>query len=87
MNLAKEVSCITPTKAVFASASIIFVMHQDPFSSLQQRLVHSKLTCDQDSLVNKTDYVELGLDCTDVCRALNRGLNERRSDELTSSAA
>ena len=34
-------------------------------------------------MVNKTDYVELGLACTNVCKALDRGLNGRRLDELS----
>jgi len=36
-------------------------------------------------MVNKQDYVELGLACTDVCRALERGMGGRRLDELGSS--
>ena len=34
---------------------------------------------------NKTDYVELGLACADVCEALNRGMNGRRLDDLSQS--
>ena len=33
-------------------------------------------------MVNKTDYVELGLACADVCGVLDRGLNGKRVDEL-----
>ena len=33
-------------------------------------------------MVNKIDYVELGLACADVCRALDRGTNGRRLNEL-----
>ena len=36
-------------------------------------------------MVNKTDYVELGLACADVCRALDRGMGGRRVDELSQS--
>ena len=36
-------------------------------------------------MANKADYVELGLACADVCRALDRGMNERRMDELSRS--
>jgi len=45
----------------------------------------SGLTHNQDSMVNKTDYVELGLACADVCRALDRGMNGRRLDQLSQS--
>ena len=36
-------------------------------------------------MVNKTDYVELGLACADVCRALDLGMSRRRVDELSQS--
>ena len=43
-------------------------------------------TCDwQDSMANKADYVDLGLSCADVCRALDRVMNRRRVDELSQS--
>jgi len=34
-------------------------------------------------MVNKADYVELGLTCADVCEALNRGMDKRRADQLS----
>ena len=36
-------------------------------------------------MVNESDYVDLGLACTDVCRALDRGMSGRRVDELSQS--
>jgi hypothetical protein len=36
-------------------------------------------------MINKVDYVDLGLACADVCRALDRGMNGRRLDELSGS--
>ena len=36
-------------------------------------------------MLNKSDYVELGLACADVCRALDRGMSGRRADELSQS--
>ena len=44
-----------------------------------------RLTFTQDLMVNKQDYVDLGQFCADVCKALDRGLEGRRSDELSSS--
>ena len=35
--------------------------------------------------MNKADYVELGLACADVCKALDRGMKGRRADELNQS--
>ena len=37
----------------------------------------------QDTKINKRDYVELGLSCADVCRALDRGLNGGGTVELS----
>ena len=36
-------------------------------------------------MLNKQDYVELGLACADVCRALDRGVNGRRLEEIGQS--
>ena len=40
-------------------------------------------TSNQDSMANKTDYVDLGITCADVCKALHRGMNGRSLDELS----
>ena len=34
-------------------------------------------------MANKTDYVDLGIACADVCRALHRGMNGKSLDELS----
>ena len=47
--------------------------------------MHCRLTSDQDSMANKADYVELGMACADVCKALDRGMNGRRLNELNQS--
>ena len=36
-------------------------------------------------MVDRKDYVKLGLACADVCRALDRGLNRSQADQLTQS--
>ena len=36
-------------------------------------------------MANKTDYVELGLACANVCGALDRGLNGKKLDDLSQS--
>ena len=36
-------------------------------------------------MAKKVEYVELGLTCTGVCEALNRGMDKRRADELSQS--
>ncbi|KAF9793423.1 hypothetical protein BJ322DRAFT_128147 [Thelephora terrestris] len=39
----------------------------------------------RDSMVNRTDYVELGLACAGVCKSLDRGTDGRRADQLNQS--
>ena len=36
-------------------------------------------------MANKLDHVELGLECADICRALDRGLSGKKLDELSPS--
>ena len=84
MNLAKEVSGVMPAKAVFGSVSILLTMIRVRFSSL---IICSEFTCDQDSMANKADYVELGLTCANVCKALDRGMNGKRLDEISQSVS
>ena len=36
-------------------------------------------------MANDQDYIELGMACAGVCRALDRGLNGRQLDELGQS--
>ena len=35
---------------------------------------------------NGQDYVELGLNCADVCTALDREMNGKRQDDLSTCA-
>jgi hypothetical protein len=42
----------------------------------------SRFTPIQDSAVNEQDYVELGLNCAEICTALDRGMNEKKLDHL-----
>jgi len=44
-----------------------------------------RLICNQDSMINEVEYVELGLSCADVCRALDRGMSGRGVGELSQS--
>jgi len=36
-------------------------------------------------MINEADYVDLGLACADVCKALDRGMRGRRVNELSQS--
>ena len=39
----------------------------------------------QDAMINLDDYVDLGLACSIVCTALDRGLKGKRLNELSGS--
>jgi len=82
LNVMKEATSITPAPAVFGTVGVLLTMIRVRFSS---PTTHPKLTFIQDSMANKTDYVELGLACADVCRALDRGMDGRRLDEFSRS--
>ena len=89
MNLAKEVSGVTPAKAVFGSVSVLLTMIRVrcPLSECSPDNVLIMATCNQDSMANKTDYVELGLACANVCRALDRGMGGKKLDETSDSVS
>ena len=36
-------------------------------------------------MANEADYVELGLSCADICRALDRGMNGKKLNDLSQS--
>ena len=36
-------------------------------------------------MTNRSEYVELGLACAEVCRTLDRGMNGKKVDDLTQS--
>lgn len=40
----------------------------------------------QDSMSNEQAYVELGLNCADICEALDQGLDGKGLDDLNQSA-
>ena len=85
MNLAKEATSMTPAKGVFGSVSILLTMIRVCCFSHSPLIVYPRLTHNQDSLVNQIDYVELGLACADVCRALYRGVDGRQLGDLSQS--
>ena len=43
------------------------------------------LTRSQDTMANEHNYVDLGLSCADICKALERGMDEKSSDDLSES--
>jgi len=85
LNLAKEISGITPAKAAFGSVGVLLTMIRVRFRSSDSVTTSLWFTLVQDSMVNKQDYVELGLSCADICRALDRGTGGKSLDDLSHS--
>jgi len=83
MDLAEKISSITPAKAVFATVAVLLAMIKVFSSSSAVRC--PELTRSQESMINALDYVELGLFCSDICRALDRGMNGKKLDNLNQS--
>lgn len=83
MDLAEKISSITPAKAVFGTVVILLTIIK--VCSLLFRDEMLQFTCNQESVVNELDYVELGLFCVDICRALNRGMDGKKLDDLSQS--
>ena len=82
-NLAKELSSPTPAKAVFGSVSILLTMIKVRSSS--PSVICPVFSSDQDTMANKSDYVDLGLACANVCKALHRGMDGRELEDLGQS--
>ena len=36
-------------------------------------------------MANEQDYVELGMSCADICKALDRGMGEKKLEDLSKS--
>ena len=83
VNLAKEVSSITPAKVVFGSVGVLLTMIRVRLLLLYHEI--PRFTRCQDSMANQLDYVELGLFCADICKALDRATDGRRLDEFSQS--
>ena len=43
------------------------------------------LTHSQDTMANEQDYVDLGLSCADICKALERGMGGKSLDDFSQS--
>ena len=83
IHLAENISSITPAKAVFGTVGVLLAMIK-VFSS-PSAMGCPGFTRSQESMVNERDYVELGVFCADICRALDRGMNGKKLEDLSQS--
>jgi hypothetical protein len=84
LSLAKELSSITPAKAVFGTVSVILTMIRVCLL-LSCVETTSGFSYKQDTMANEQEYVELGLSCADICKAVGRGLDGKKLNDLSKS--
>jgi hypothetical protein len=84
LEVAKVACVFPPAQVAIGSTSALLMIIKARIPSYFATLSF-QLTSVQDSMANKQDFVELGKSCGRVCQALDRGLNGRRSDELSRS--
>jgi hypothetical protein len=82
LSLTKDSCGIPPVQAAFGSVGALLtkINVRPPHATM-----NLSLTPIQDSVPNEQDYVNFGLSCSEVCKALDRGLDGRRSDDLSAS--
>ena len=84
LNHAKEVSAITPAKTAFESVSVLLKTIRVGFSP-SPMVAGLRLIFCQEPTLNQQDYVELGLNCVEICGALDRGTRGKRTEDLSRS--
>ena len=82
LSNAKDVCGIAPAQVALGSACVLLTAIRVRFVLFSNDLLFTLI---QDTMGNKQDFVDLGLFCAKVCGALDRGLNGKRSDELSES--
>ena len=84
VDIGKEASSMTPAPAVFGIATILLTTIRVSYTP-PSRTRRSRLKPSQDKITSEQDCVDLGILCADVCDALRRGMDGKRTDELSES--
>ena len=85
LNIAKEATSTTPVGPVFGTVTLLLTMIRVSSFLRSPSMEYSRLMHGQDTMANKQDYVDLGLSCADICRALERGMDGKKLEELSKS--
>ena len=81
LTIAKEATSATPAQVVFGATVVLLARIKVSF--LHVRMRSSGLTRNQDLMLNEMEYVELGLFCANICKALDRGMRGKKLDDLS----
>ena len=84
VNLARDTCDVLPARDAFDSVGTLLTMME--VLLLLFRDDGLQFTLIQGFTFNTQEYVDLGIYCADVCKALDRGLDGRRLDDLSPSA-
>ena len=81
LNAAKDATSSIPLAGVvFVTVTLLLTTIR--VSPLLPDVRSPRLTHSQDSMANDMDFVELGLSCANICRALERGMGGKKMDDL-----
>ena len=83
LNLAKETTSGTPANPVFGPVALLVTMIR--VGTLPAVARRSRLRGSQDTMANEQDYIDLGLSCVDIYKALKRGMDGKELEELNKS--
>jgi hypothetical protein len=83
-NRAKEISRITPAKAVFGSVAVILATIEVRFFLLYV-MASLRLAFVQESFAKQQNYIKLGQNCVEICRVLDRGTKGKGTEHLSQS--
>ena len=85
LNQTKETTSVALIKSVHGSVCALLTLVRVGFLPVHasRPLANRR----QDSVINRADYVELGLVCANVCKALDRGMNGRQGEDLSGSVS
>ena len=84
LNVAKDISVIAPAQAAFGSVvAFLTTIRARYLLRCGDELL---LTPIQDCTANEQEYIDLGLNCVNICKALDRGTNGKKQEELGQSA-
>ena len=85
LNFVKEISAIMSASSISSSVGVILTVVKVRLLPLCSA-TSPRLIFNQDFMVNEGNYVSLGLNCAEICQALNQGTNGKRLEDLNESA-
>ncbi|KAF9792078.1 hypothetical protein BJ322DRAFT_1215331 [Thelephora terrestris] len=81
LSLAKDTSSVAPVRAIFESVTDL--LKTIGVCSLLSHATTFLFTLDQEPMFNQQGYIELGLNCAEICGALDRGTKGKRTKDIS----